>query len=304
LECFDARLLALALVLWPVLSNPVVGTVTTTGDVRQPRNIYELVYAFDHTFERILSKDEFRLISTRSPEEIRETHPELYSRVSQDVTAWTDEWIRHVEKTIESVSERRLAAARQMAAQVDALLSKHFVDKGWPYRRLSVVFLPPRLFLDERDRGKMTGGMFIPFYPDAFFAAVDWPIPMETVLVHESLHYNSTGRRFGPPLAEGITETGTRYLILKYGLLSERDVSRRPIYESERKGVDLLLDEIVKRTEAGRDEATEQFLAAYLTGDQERMNKVFGVETWERVIKLSQSQDDWQSHKIKKVLEN
>jgi len=288
----------------PWFSSYVAGAVTATGEVRQPRNIYELVYAFDHTFAGILKAEELKLVRTRSPEEIKETHPQLYERISRDVVGWTDEWLQDVRKSIETVSEKRLSIAQRTAEQVDGILRNHFAGRGLPYRRMQVVFLPPRLFLDERNRGKLTMGMFIPFYPDAFFVAVDWPAPMELVLVHESLHFNRTGVRLGRPLSEGITETATRYLVLRYGLLPPREVSRTTAYASERKGVDLILEEIVKRTARSRDEATELFLEAYLTGNQQGMNNIFGVESWERVIKLSLSKDGWQTHKIKQALGN
>jgi len=302
LRRFDARLVALALVLWPVLSNPVPGAVTTTGEVRQPRNIYELVYAFNHTFRAILNDEEMQLVSTRSPEEIRELNPELYQRISQNVTGWTDEWLQSVKPAIETIPDKRLDSARLVGDQVDALLRAHFEWRKWPYRRMRVVFLPPRLFLDERKRENLTSGMFIPFYPEVFFASIDWPVPIETILVHESLHFNKTGRRYGRPLSEGITEVGTRYLLLKYGLLTAPAINRVPAYESERKGVDLVLDEIMKRTGGSREDATDLFLEAYLTGHQDVMNKLLGNETWESVLRLSQSERDWQTHKIKKAL--
>ncbi len=285
------------------LSSHLGAAVTPTGEVRQPRNIYELVYAFEHTFAKILNGKELKLYRTLSPREMKETNPELYERISRDVTGWTDEWLQHLKTTVDPMPEKRLNAARRTAEQVDGVLRGHFETRKWPYRPMRVVFLPPRMFLDERNRGSLTSGMFIPYYPDAFFAAVDWPVPMELLLVHESLHFNAAGRPFGGPLSEGIAETATRYLILKYELLTPRDVRREEVYPLERKGVELILEGIMKRTARSRDEATELFLEAYLTGRQDGMTGIFGVEPWERVIRLSRSMEDWQTHKIKKALE-
>lgn len=285
-------------------SSPVQGDpATANGETRQPRNIYELVYSFDHTFARVLKSDELKLVRTQSPEQIRRTNPELYERVSHDVRAWTDLWIGYVRTTLVPLPEKRLNTAHRKAEQVDGILRTHFTAKGWSYRPLDVVFLPPQVFLDERHRGNMTSGMFIPFYPDSIFVSVDWPVPMELVLVHEILHFNKTKDVFGQPLEEGLAETGARYLVVKYELLAAYGLRRVDTYPVERKGVELVLEEIMKRTGKSRDEAVELFLGAFLTGSQDAMNEIFGGETWERVIKVSQRWGDWQTHKIKKALE-
>jgi hypothetical protein len=172
--------------------------VTQKGEERQPRTIYELIYAFEHTFGRILKGDELALYRTRSPLQLRGSHPELYQRISDDVVGWTNEWIAHLKTTLDPLPEKKLRAAKEAAARVDAALRAHFEARNWPYRPMRVVFLPPRLFLDERNRGKTTSGVFIPYYPDAFFASVDWPVPMEMLLLHESLHFNAITEPFGP----------------------------------------------------------------------------------------------------------
>jgi hypothetical protein len=280
----------------------VPAAVTSTGEVRQPRNIYELVYGFQHTFANILKPDELRLYSTLSPEEIREKNADLYQRISQDVKAWTDEWVRYVRSSRDPIPQNRLEDARHLAQQVDSILKTHFESRHWPYRSIRVEFLPPRVFLDERHRGDITSGMFIPFYPDAFFATVDWPAPIKLVLVHETLHYNKTGPEYGRPMTEGITEAGARALVLKYGLLSAHEVTKGGAYPSELKGIELVLEETMKRTGGSRDDALDLFLGAYLTGNQDPMCKVFGVGTWAEVIKLGWSDDGWQTHRIAKVL--
>ena len=262
------------------------------------------MYAFGQTFSNILKREELEQYRTRSPQQIKETNPELYERISRDVTGWTEEWLQDLKTSVDPIPEKRLKAARRTAGQVDALLSDYFAAKKWPYRAMRVVFLPPRVFLDERNRQKITSGMYIPFYPDAFFASIDWPMPLEMVLVHESLHFNATEMPFGRPLAEGITETATRYLVLKYDLLTARELRREENYPLERKGIELILEEVARRTTGSRDEAIEMFLEAYITGRQDGMTKVFGVEPWERVIRLSQSAGDWQTHKIKRALAN
>jgi hypothetical protein len=285
------------------LSSSVRGVpAPAASEDRQPRNIYELLYSIDHTFARVLKSDELKLVRARSPEEIRQTNPELYERVSQDVRAWTDLWIQHVRTTLVPLPEKRLNSAHAKAEQIDDILRNHFQAKKWAYRPLGVVFLPPQVFLDERHRGNITSGMFIPFYPDAIFVSVDWPVPMELVLVHEILHFNKTKDVFGMPLEEGLVETAARYLVVRYDLVTAYASRRVDTYPVERKGVDLVLEEIAKRTGTSRDEALELFLGAFLTGNQDAMNEVFGAETWERVIKLSQTRGGWQTHRIKKAL--
>jgi hypothetical protein len=276
--------------------------VTSTGEVRQPRNLYELAYGFEHTFANILSPDELKLYQTLSPDEILRKNPELYRRISQDVKQWTDEWVRNVHAQSDQVSAKHVADARQQAGQVESILRKHFESRGWTYRPMRVEFLPPRVFLDERERGKITMGMFIPFYPDAFFASVDWVAPMNLVLVHESLHYNKTGPDYGSPMLEGITESAARELVLKYGLLSAHEIAKSGAYPAEVKGVETVLGMMVSRSGGTREAALETLLEAYLTGNQENMIRIFGKGPWIEVMKLGESLEGWQSHKISKAL--
>jgi len=273
-----------------------------THEDRQPRNIYELLYSIDHTFSNVLMGDELKLFRTWSPELIKEKNPELYDRISHDVKAWTDLWIHHVTTSLVPLPEKRLNTARRTAEQIDSILRDHFKARGWSYRQLNIVLLPPQVFLDERHRGNITSGMFIPFYPDAIFVSVDWPVPMELVFVHEILHFNKTREVFGRRLEEGLAETGARYLVLRYELLTDRALRRVDTYPVERKGVEMVLEEIMKRAGKSRDEALELFLGAFLTGNQDGMNEVFGAEAWERVIKVSQTPGGWQAHRIKEAL--
>lgn len=276
--------------------------ITTAGEVRQPRNIYELVYSFQHTFANILTPDELKLFRTLGPDELRQRNPELYRRISQDVKQWTDEWIVSVHAQPDQVSAKHVAEARQQADQVESILRKHFESRGWPYKPMRVEFLQPRVFLDERNRGDITNGMFIPFYPDAFFASVDWVAPMNLVLVHESLHYNKTGPDYGSPMLEGITELAARELVLKYGLLSAHEIAKGGAYPSEVKGVETVLGAMVSRSGGTRESALETLLAAYLTGKQAEMIRIFGKDPWTEVMKLGESDEGWQSHRISKAL--
>ena len=285
------------------LSSSVQSTCRpATAEDRQPRTIYELWRSFDHTFQRVLTLNELEQYRKRSPEQIKKEDPELYTRISQDVKAWTDLWIHHVRTAVVPLPEKRLAAAHRTAERVDGILRDHFRARGWPYRPLDVVFLPPQVFLDETHRENLTAGMFIPFYPDSIFVSVDWPVPIELVLVHEILHYNKTGDVFGRPVQEGLAETGARFLVVKYDLLTTRSLRRLDTYSTERKGIELVLEAIMKRTGKSRDEAVDLFLGAFLTGNQDRMNEIFGDQTWERVIKLSNTRGDWQTHRIKAAL--
>ena len=130
-------------------------------ETRQPRSIYELLYSFEHTFKNILSAEQWNLYRKNGPEDIRRTDPELYYRISEDVRAWTDLWIHHVRTNIVPISEKRLNTAHQKAGQVDAILKAHFEARGWPYKTLRAVFLPPQVFLDERPvHSLLPGGLF------------------------------------------------------------------------------------------------------------------------------------------------
>jgi hypothetical protein len=277
--------------------------VTTTGEVRQPRNIYELMYGVQHTLETLLTGEELKLFSTLSPEKIKEVRPDLYDRVSQDVKRWTDEWLNHVQSAEEPITSKKLKEAQELASRIDGVLRTHFAEHHWPYRTLKVTFLAPKLFLDERERGKVTGGMYVPFYPGTFFATVDWTMPIESVLVHEAIHYNKTGLPYGSSLTEAITETATRDLVVKYGLQTTAEIQRVPAYLQERKGVEYLLDEMTKRASLTRQTALEIFLEAYLTGSQEKMIAIFGENAWNRVLALGGSDQTWQTHRIAKALE-
>jgi len=99
-----------------------------------------------------------------------------------------------------------------------------------------------------------------------------------------------------------ITEVAARYLALKYGLLTAHEIAKEGAYPSEQKGVELVLSEIMKRSGGSRDDALDLLLAAYLTGNQEGMRKVFGAAPWAAVIELGQSDEGWQTHRISKAL--
>lgn len=278
------------------------GAVTEKGVVRQPRNIYELVYAFEHTFPKLLTPEELALYKKESPEAIRESHPDLYARISQDVVAWTDEWIAEMRKTEVPIAPKKLDEGSRIAAEVDGVLRDYFAARGWIYKPMRVVFLPPHLFLDERHRGDVTSGMFIPFYPGAFFATIDWPAPIELVLVHESLHFNATREAYGRPLLEGLTEAGAENIVLRKGLLTPGKVNRAGVYAQERKGVEFVVQEIMKRTNRSHEESLELLLESYLTGQQDKPVEVFGKDTWDKVVGLSMNDGDWQTHRLAEAL--
>ena len=289
----------------PVLlvSSSAPAAVTEKDKVRQPRNIYELSYSFRHTFAKILSNDEMRLYERHTPKEIRELNPALYARISVDVKRWTDEWIQHILTTGDPIPEQKLEGANRLAVKVEGILKQYFEARGWPYRPMRVVFIPPRAFQDDRDRGKVTGGMFIPFYPDAFFATVDWTFPIETLLVHESLHFNAEERPFGAALVEGVTDVASRHLVRKYDLVSAGDVRRVDSYPTERKGVEFVLDRLMEKSGRSRDEAVDMLLGAYLTGDQNGLTSFFGAEAWGQVLRISHYPRSWRPGNIDKALE-
>jgi len=280
------------------MSDPI----TTTGDTRQPRNIYELLYSVGYTFSNILNDQELALYRTGNPEEIRRNDPELYNRISQNIQRWTDEWIKYVRTSLVPIPDKKLTEAQRDAAEVDAILKKHFTEKGWPYKTLKVVFLPPQVFLNEYDRGSMTSGMFIRFYPDAFFASVDWPVPMKIVLVHESIHFNKIGTPFGSPLAEGITESATQRIILDYGLLPKGQARKSKAYPVEQKRVKYIIQEMMSRVDLNERQALDLLVEAYVTGDQSNLNQIFGVDPWARLLQLSRTTDNWSTREIDQAL--
>lgn len=297
------RPVVLAAIAFWLCPSVQAAPIPPPDETRQPRNIYELVRSFDHTFAQILSPEALDVLRSRSPEQIRETQPELYDRISRDIKAWTLRWIEHVRTTYVPIAEKRLTAAQKASERVDAILKSHFEARGWKYRPMQVVFLPPRVFLDEQNRDVWTSGMYIPFFPDAFFVSVDWPVPMELLLVHEALHFNKVASYYGHEMSEGITETGAMHLVLKYDLLPMSAVRRAQVYPRERKVVELVLEEMMKRSAKSHDEALELFLEAYVTGSQDRMSEILGAEAWKRVVKVSRSRGGWQTHHVKAALQ-
>lgn len=284
-----------------VLAAPPVDSVT--GRERQAATLHELVEAFDFTFAQILTPEELAQVRDVSPDEIRVRSPELYEKVSQNVRRWTDEWIVYAAQKLEAVPPERLTRAMALAAQVDEKLREYFTSKGWKYRTLGVVFLPQRLLHNPRRRYLTYGGMFIPFYPDVFFSTVDPAAPLGQVLVHESLHLNhGQKRRLGRTLAEGITESGARLLTERWGLLSGAQLLQTGAYEWECAAVDVLANEIARRTDSSHDTGVELLLEAYVTGDHKKVHAIFGAETWERVIELS-SAEPWPKRKVLQLLE-
>lgn len=294
-----AWITVLALLGW----SSAPGAVTEKGKVGQPRNIYELIYSFQFTFQRLLKPEEMKLYETRGPKEIQKINPELYARISTNVKRWTDEWIQHTRTTRDPIPQKRLSDGQQLAVQIEGMLARYFQERGWPYRPMQVVFIRPRDFIDEHNRDKTTGGMFIPFYPDAFFATIDWPMPLELVLVHESLHFNAAEGPFGSSLVEGTTDTSARYLARKFELMSAGDLRRAESYPLERKGVETILEKMMERTGRSREQALEVLLETYLTGRQEEMTRIFGERAWNFVLRLSSAQRGaWQVGKIEKAL--
>ena len=270
----------------------------------QPRTIRELADSIDHTLEGLLTGEERRMYSTMSPEQIHSVRPDLDRRIQLDVRRWTDDWLAFVRESVPPIPDPELRRAQELAHRIDGLLRGHFAERRWPYRTMQIVFLPAQVFMDERGRGRrvLTGGMFMRFYPDVFFATIDWPSPLPIVLVHESLHFNKRGTPWGVTLSEAITETATRDLVVRLGLQTEAELRRHPAYTQERKGVDYVLDEMARRSGASRPEALERFLGAYLSGNQEPMAAIFGADAWSRVLALGTSKQTWQSHHIARTL--
>lgn len=295
------RRLAAALLIVSCLPLPPI----TTAGVRQPRSIRELADSIDHTLKGLLTGEEQQMFSTMSPEEIKSVRPKLYARIRRDVWGWTEEWLAFVRENFPPIPDADLRKGEELAHRIDGLLRAHFAARKWRYRTLRVVYLPAQVFVDRRGRRlrtTLTGGMFMRFYPDRFFANLDGSTPLAIVLVHESLHFNKRGTPWGVALSEAITETATRDLVVRLGLQTEADMRRNQAYTQERKGVDYLLEEMVRRSVANRPKAVELLLEAYLSGNQEPMEAIFGAEAWKRVVALGESKQTWQTHRIARAL--
>ena len=275
---------------------------TTDGKVRHARNLPELTASFAFTFDGILTEEEKAVVNYRDPVGMRETHPELYEKISQNVQRWTEAWIEYATEKLETVPEERVERAQQSAENVDGLLANYFAKREWPYRKLRVVFLPQRLLHDERNRGMKMLGMFIPFYPDVFFSTVAPFAPLELILVHESLHYNADNGRYGTPLLEGITDVGARHLVVKYDLLSRTKLRNTKTYVRERTLVELICSRLAQETGITEEKALETMLEAYVTGDDGRLADAFGKHTWDAVVELSRTRK-WRKSDLMKTLD-
>lgn len=255
-----------------------------------PETIHDLIRAFDLLFEDMLTPEERQLTASLSPEEIERRHPVVYQKIRQNVKHWTDRWVLKVSDKLDKVPTKRLESGMQALERVDRVLRPYFEVNDWPYHKLQVVFLPQRILFDA-ETGQTTSGLFIPFYPEVFFATIDPNTPTEWVLLHESIHYNKTGRRLSRQLTEGITETLTRELGERHDLVTPKALRKHRVYPKERKLVGVILDAIMERTNCDRVEALNMLAAAYLTGNQAEMHAIFGVEPWEHVLGLSWSGD-------------
>ena len=275
-----------------------------TPGVPQPRSIRELADSIDHTLKGLLTGEEQQMFSTMSPEQLKTVRPQLYARIRRDVWGWTQEWLAFVGENVPPIPDAELRKGQDLAQRVDGLLRAHFAARRWRYRTLRVVYLPAQVFVDTRGRGRatLTGGMFMRFYPENFFANLEGPSPLAIVLVHESLHFNKRGTPWGVALSEAITETATRDLVVQLGLQTEADMRRNQAYTEERKGMDYLLEEMVRRSIPSRSVAVELLLAAYLSGNQETMEAIFGADAWNRVVALGESKQTWQTHRIARAL--
>jgi len=290
---------SLALVLIGVAS--AAAAATATQDAR-PKTLPDLVAAFDHTFRQILTSEEYVTYQTTPAEEIAETSPELYQKVSQNIHRWSDDWIKSVTPQLATVPDRRLVEAEAATKRIESILARYFEARGWPYRPMRVVYLPQRLFhvpsRIARDPLSPFGfmdikGMFIPFYPEVFFTTVQPSTPLGLVIVHESLHFNSRDRRFGHRLSEGITDVGARHIASEHGEVDERELRAFESYPTERDLVETILRGIVERTGRSREDAVDALLGTYITGSHVTMHEIFGAEAWQRIVELSRNHETW-----------
>ena len=291
----------IALFLLGVMAIHAQGT-TTGGKTRHARNLPELVVSFAFTFDGILTEQEKAVVNYRDPSGMRETHPELYEKMSQNVQRWTEDWIEYATEKLETVPEERVERAQQSAEEIDGILTDYFAKRDWPYRKLRVVFLPQRLLYNQRNRGMKMLGVFIPCYPDVFFSTVDPFAPLELILVHESLHYNADNGRYGTPLLEGITDVGARHLVVKYDLLSRTKLRNTKTSVRDRTLVELICSRLAEINGITEEKALETMVEAYLTGDDSRLAQAFGEQTWDAVVELSWTRK-WRKSDLMKLLD-
>ncbi len=283
------RLIALAALLVWVAITP--GRSDSPSESEIPRSLPRFVRALDMGIVKYLPPEELKLVKGRSSDELRESHPELYAKIRRNVKLWTDEWVQRAMEETETVSLERIGRAKEKAIEVDTRLRAYFDAKGWPYRTLSVVFLPQRLLYDRGGTAKVRG-MYMPYYPEAFFATLDPHSPVSHTFVHENLHFNKAGPEIGRTLSEGIVEVASEHLGLKWGFVSKRELRNADYYRRETKLVEDILEGMMEQTGLPRDEMLEILLSTYLTGDSTRMNEILGTDAWSRIIKAAKSHRD------------
>jgi len=254
---------------------------------RQPETIWDLIHAFDVSFSHLLTAEELEMKKGKRPEEILDADPELYEKIRLNVKRWTDDWVREAVKRHKKISREKMDYALQSIVEIDAVLEPYFEARHWPYRTINAVFLPQALFVDPRARGSITLGLFLPFYPDVFFATVNPTVPTHMVLIHETIHFNQHGVWLGHPLNEGIADSIARKLAEENRMVTAGQLKRWAAYETERRVVDYLIDRIVERTDHDRDAALDILVGTSVTGDQSKVIEVLGAEAWEQVLLIS-----------------
>jgi outer membrane biosynthesis protein TonB len=250
----------------------------------RPATLTDLVVAMADANRQSLTQEEREILAGRSPEEVRDVYPELYEKIRARVKKWTDDWTRAALSKRNEMSPEDLDDAELAVAEVDAVLSPYFEQRGWPYRTISVVFLPQRLLASGN---VMRLGMFIPFYPDAFFATFDLSLPTRLVLMHETLHFNEHGPYKGHLLTEGIGEEFARRLAAKHGLLTNKQLERWSTYEIERGVVRDIAERIMERSSLSEEAALDLLVEWLVTGDASRVERALGEDSWKRVVQAS-----------------
>jgi len=275
-----------------------LGPSASTAARPEPETLFELIHSFDAKFARILTPAESEAYASGTPDEIRAISPGLYDKIRRHVESRTEAWIREAARTHRKLSDKKRGRALDAVARVDRVMRPYFESRGWPYRTISVVFLPQRLFFDERRRGATTAGVFVPFYPEVFFATVDTNYPLELILAHETIHFNQQGSWLGRPLVEGITDRLARDLSASHGLVTEKKARRFVTYRRERALVDEIVTAIAERTGCDRAAALDMLVEAYVTGHPGRVEEALGSESWASLLEASRSAWGW--HLVKR----
>jgi hypothetical protein len=154
---------------------------------------------------------------------------------------------------------------------------------------MKVVFLPQHLMTEPELPAIKARGMYVLYYPNVFFAALDSDATIRHTLIHESLHFNKTGPGLGRALSEGIAEVAATQLALDWDMVRRKTLRWTDYYRNEVEIVEYIVDRMLERTGMQREQAVEILLHTYLTGDSTEMESIFGAAAWSETVRASRN---------------